>query len=430
MLSHIAQAIQEAASPSLYDIDVINCSFGGYTYEEVEREVISYAYKCRKTIVCSKGNEGTAALHYPSDYGGHWLISVGATDKYDMRWQNSNYGNGIDVVAPGVDVLTTTVINDGLFRTVDGTSFAAPHVTGLAALIRSMIWPTIFLYPEDVEGIIKATAEDVNAQQHPGYDDELGHGRINAYYALKNLSYTQSLSRSAVMPTDCIFSSYYQKTFIGVQGLTDGTYNVQRYGFYRDICLPSDTLKFHGIWGRGCATDGYSDEDPNYGEGYCSVNEIPGFPGCYRISTYIYKVWDLNWNFQGWFPIEPNHPKSPSNVFLAYTIFSTKFFPPHNPYADNITETSLTLHWSYYYPELIDGYTVRRDGQVIGNPSSEQLYWNDTGLEPGQVYHYEILARKGSMYSSAAVLDVSTLPTGMLAKSECSTMSAFNNSRS
>lgn len=425
--SYAVQAIQEAASPGGYDIDVINCSFGGSEHEEVFREAISYAYKCRKTIVFSKGNAGSSAPHYPSDYDGHWLISVGATDQYDIRWEYSNYGNGIDVVAPGVDILTTTLIDSGYFKISTGTSFAAPHVTGLAALIRSMVWPTIFLYPEDVEGVIRATAYDP-PWSDPGYDDLYGAGRINAYYALKYLGYRQALSRSAVTPADCIFTGYYQKTFIGVSGLDDGTYNVQRFGFYRDVWLPADTLKFHGIWGLGRTTDGYSDGDPNYGEGYCNVSEIPGLPGCYRVSSYIYKVWDLDWTFEGWFPIEPNHPTAPSNVFLAYTVFSTKFFPPHGPYADNITETSLTLHWSYYYPELIDCYTVKRDGQVIGNPPSNQLYWDDSGLEPGHLYHYEVLARKGSVYSSAVSLDVSTLPTGMLAGSECPTMSAFNNS--
>jgi len=429
-ISDMAEAIADAVMDG---VAVMNVSISFEDYSEVAREAVCYAYKWRRIFVAARGNNNDFSLRYPACFDYHWVISVGATDKYDVRWVNpetgrgSSMGQGIDVVAPGKDILSTIpVFNPGeeRYELKTGTSMAAPHVTGLAALIRSKAWPTIFLHSEDVAGIIATTAKDLG---DPGYDDYFGAGRINAYYALKYFSYEQSLRKYTVTPTDCIFTSYYQKTFIGISDLDDGTYNVQRFGFYRDVWLPADTLKFLGIWGLGRSTTGYSDADPNYGEGCCDVGEIPYLPGCYRVSTYIYKVWDLNWNFKGWFPVEPNHPVTPSNVFLVYRVFNVKFLPPHGLYADNITETSLTLHWSYYYPELIDGYTVKRDGQVIGNLPSSQLYWDDSGLEPGHTYHYEVLARKGDIYSTPAHLDVSTLPQHYIAQSNYPKMSAYNN---
>jgi subtilisin family serine protease len=283
-----AAAIVKAVSDGMA---VINVSLG-LDYKEFLREAVCYAYRTRRTFVAARGNQGNYEPEYPACFDHHWVICVGATDRYDQRWESSSLGQGIDVVAPGKDILSTIpVYNVGeeRYELNTGTSMAAPHVTGLAALIRSKAWPYDYsLHTEDVEGIIRATAKDLDP---PGYDDEYGAGRINAYYALKYFSYRQSLQKYTVTPINCIFTDIYQKVFINVGNL-DGIYNVQRFGYYTDIWLPSDTLKFLGIWGLGRKTTGYSDADPNYGEGWCNVEEIPYLPGCYRISSYIYKVWD------------------------------------------------------------------------------------------------------------------------------------------
>jgi len=82
----------------------------------------------------------------PSDFAS-WVLSVGATDENDERcdpndWgshHGSNYGNGIDVVAPGNNILTINSLHwsgDRVCTYDNGTSMAAPHVSGLAGLIR------------------------------------------------------------------------------------------------------------------------------------------------------------------------------------------------------------------------------------------------------------------------------------------------------
>lgn len=114
------------------------------------------------------GNDGINEVFYPGSANG--VISVGATDINNVRATFSNYGNGLDYVAPGVDIYTTD-LNDG-YTTVSGTSMAAPHVTSVIAL----------LLDEDpsrtqsqIEQILTASALDLG---DPGYDIEYGNGLV------------------------------------------------------------------------------------------------------------------------------------------------------------------------------------------------------------------------------------------------------------
>ncbi|GAI27016.1 unnamed protein product, partial [marine sediment metagenome] len=216
----------------------------------------------------------------------------------------------------------------------------------------------------------------------------------------------------------------YPLMLIGIEGLPDDQYRVEIHEVHSgDFSLPADILEFLGIWGLGRLTTGYSfdyEHVPKYGQGYCTVEERPG--NKYRAKTFVFYVMELDdWTPIGWFPCHPN------NVQFRYSVFSVNVVRPYNLRATDITETSLTLRWNHDYIDLIDGYTVKRDGQVIGNLPSSQLYWDDSGLEPGHTYHYEVLARKDDIYSAPAHLDVSTLPQYMIAQSKYPKMSAFNN---
>jgi len=164
----VARAIEEASRPSPqgYGINVINLSLGSYGYSVTLRQSITMAYLLNRVIVAGKGNDNTSVLHYPSDYGnasgGKLIISVGATNRMDVRAPFSNFGNNIDVAAPGVMVLSTMptyqtqfMRNNNLpshFYTLSGTSMSTPHVTGLAALLFSQ---NQNLTCDDVQGIIQ-----------------------------------------------------------------------------------------------------------------------------------------------------------------------------------------------------------------------------------------------------------------------------------
>ena len=113
---------------------VLNLSLGGDVDTQVERDAIAYAISQGAVVVAAMGNGGSpAAPSYPAAYPD--VVAVGAINSADQRADFSQTGPHIDVVAPGVAVLST--VWDNGYGTKDGTSMATPHVAGVAALIMS-----------------------------------------------------------------------------------------------------------------------------------------------------------------------------------------------------------------------------------------------------------------------------------------------------
>ena len=245
-------AIGDAADPEVYGAHIINASWGGlYAYSETMRAAVCYAARMGVVFVAAKGNNNVPVMHFPSDYDNEWVISVGATnlsggraEHPDWGWgtgSGSNYSYGIDVVAPGTMILSTTPTYETskmeeyslstYYDTLSGTSMAAPHVAGLAALLLAED-PT--LHPEDVQGLIRSGAED---KGDPGYDDEYGAGRINAHTSLSYLAAPWTLShRTATGGTVESVTPKYTWTFFNTGGgLETGEYTVQKYDVRRTV---------------------------------------------------------------------------------------------------------------------------------------------------------------------------------------------------
>ena len=175
--------------------DVISMSFGGYSdTSQVLKGGIDYAYNSGCILVAAMGNDGEEKNHYPAVYSN--VIAVGATDVDDSRarkgdWANSdegsNFGNHIDVIAPGTWIYST--INSNQFEYKNGTSMATPHVAGLAALLLSQKPSRTNV---KVREIIRNTADDqvgLPFEDIKGFDKHHGYGRINVYNALYNAPY-------------------------------------------------------------------------------------------------------------------------------------------------------------------------------------------------------------------------------------------------
>lgn len=125
-LSTILRAINWAV---VNEMDIINMSFGMPRHSEALARIIKKASDRGITMVASAGNNG-GEVEYPARYDG--VIGVSAIDQNGRLASFSSRGKGVSAKAPGVEILSTWPGNQ--FRKLNGTSMAAPHVTGLMAL--------------------------------------------------------------------------------------------------------------------------------------------------------------------------------------------------------------------------------------------------------------------------------------------------------
>lgn len=174
--SKIIEAVYDAADSGC---DIINMSLGGPSFSATFNSAIQYAYNKGSIIIASAGNSANEGnpINYPASYNN--VISVGAVDDYLYRSDFSNYNNYVDVVAPGEDILTTN--NQNWYSYASGTSFSAPHVAGIAALIKSVkpdLTTNMFM------DLIKTTSGDYGTY---GYDIYYGYGLIDAASMLNKL---------------------------------------------------------------------------------------------------------------------------------------------------------------------------------------------------------------------------------------------------
>jgi hypothetical protein len=137
-------------------------------------DALDYAYNVKDVFIdCAAGNGGSE-VNFPARRPE--VMAVASTDRDDEVSSFSNPGPEIEIAAPGSDIRSTRPNN--AYSTGSGTSYAAPHVAALAALI---LGENPALSALDVRELIIETADDVEA---PGFDVDTGHGRINALAAV------------------------------------------------------------------------------------------------------------------------------------------------------------------------------------------------------------------------------------------------------
>ncbi|MCB9845896.1 MAG: S8 family serine peptidase [Phycisphaeraceae bacterium] len=157
--------------------NVLNYSGGGGGGDGALSDACTYAFNNGMPVVAAAGNNGSGSNFYPAAYSG--VIAVAATDSNDDRAGFSNFGNWVDVAAPGVDVLASYVPSSNSYDSLSGTSMSSPHVAGLVALILS-INPD--LTPQEVTDLLHDNAVDLGS---PGFDQQYGYGRIDALATLE-----------------------------------------------------------------------------------------------------------------------------------------------------------------------------------------------------------------------------------------------------
>jgi len=169
-LSDIADAIKWAADQGA---EVINMSLGGGGYTDTMKNAVSYATDNGSLIFAAAGNDGTQGVSYPAAYSE--CVAVSAVDDSENLASFSQYGDDVELCAPGVDVLSTTTEARGGYEKLSGTSMACPVTSGVAGLTLAQ-WD---LANNELRSHLKNTAEDIGLSS-----DEQGSGQVDAYAAV------------------------------------------------------------------------------------------------------------------------------------------------------------------------------------------------------------------------------------------------------
>ncbi len=193
--SYLAEAITYAANKGA---KVMNLSAGGPILTRTEQMAVDYAYSKGAVVVVASGNEASDISNV-SPAGLRNVLTVAASDISDKRTVYSNWGAGVDLIAPGNDVLSLRARRTDLMRDVtgarytagqayvgedkryyraSGTSFSTPIVAGAASLLFAL---RPELTNQQVERMLLQSAKDIDV---PGKDQHSGYGLLDARAAL------------------------------------------------------------------------------------------------------------------------------------------------------------------------------------------------------------------------------------------------------
>ena len=199
--SAIASAIRAASDRG--DV-AMNLSLGGSSESQAEKDAIAYATANNALVIASAGNDGTSTVSCPACDPN--AISVAASNWQDSLTYYTNWGSGLDITAPGGQMYSNTTEESGIYSSylgggyayLQGTSMAAPQVTGTAAIVASKTG----LRGAALRARILGSADDLGSA---GYDTKFGCGRLNSYRAVtgSSLSGTGESAGTVISSAEC-----------------------------------------------------------------------------------------------------------------------------------------------------------------------------------------------------------------------------------
>lgn len=247
--------------------DIANHSWG---FDEIQdnpnpfpllREVFRLSYEMGVINVCSRGNDGDNEKDYPSSFRDDWAFSVGASGTDGLKadgaandgievgtphW-SSSFGDDMDFVAPGafLTIKTTGTLNQDEYTGHSGTSAAAPHASGVAALVLERLktnYDDFIPSVEDVEHYIEYGVTDIigTIANYPvGYEDFHGWGRLNAGAAIDlvdsykpvHISINPTYVTESVDNFSTAFAYNYNDNYKGIEDMNP-TYTISDYKIY------------------------------------------------------------------------------------------------------------------------------------------------------------------------------------------------------
>ncbi|MBM4146101.1 MAG: hypothetical protein FJ240_07475 [Nitrospira sp.] len=354
-------------------------------------------------VIAAAGNENNnndINPVYPANYALPNVISVAATDQHDLRAPFSNYGYTVHVAAPGVYILSTIPLGtyppsclsspESRFAFCNGTSMAAPHVTGLAGLILS------YYYHFDYSQIRGTIVRFVDGQK-PTLDGFIySGGRINAYKALSSLLPATNLAGTADAAAGIITLGWKDKA------LGEDNYRIEKEIFedeYEELAvLPYNSESY--------TDDGVADDcEPEFDD--CTPVELEdGTKHTYRITPF---------NFL------PNPPYTmidsqvitdgiPAKVTVIIPLKA-----PSDLKATALSDTEIELEWTDN-ATYTEGFKIERkkSGDTVWVEIDEAFdtFYNDFDVEPDTTYTYRVRAFNedtgNSEYSNEASVKTGT----------------------
>lgn len=178
---------------------IINCSWGYLNYSQAEQDIINAAWEEDVLVIASAGANSNDTRMYPAAY--EHVMGVTATDQDDHKAYFASYGTWVDICAPGVNI---PVIYGDDYSINSGTSYSTAIVAGLAGLLRT--W-----YPEysndEIQQLIENSADPID-HLNPGYEGQLGSGRINSLACVRT-----GLDDPSVKPKAFALSQNYPNPF-------------------------------------------------------------------------------------------------------------------------------------------------------------------------------------------------------------------------
>lgn len=365
-------------------------------YSVVVRDGFAYAYKNNRTSVAAVGNALQGTTTFPAGFN-TGLIGVGESDQNDLPY-GSTVGPFVDVMAPGFNIYSTDHNNQYIYQ--QGSSLSAPFVSGLASLLKGY---NTSLFNDDIEQIIDLSADYYGST--PPYDQAFGFGRINAQKALQFLESPYQIQHLAITGGSIYATSGNMKmVMLGVLGLSDALYTVQRVEVRTTITLPTE-CKIVGVWGTGLGTNGFRDDGGYcFGEGFCQV--VPGSVSSTNatLRTYIYYVTDVLGHVIGYFP------RTPQNVKFTYTILGipapvingdNMVCTTSNPYTLSSLPSGATVSWSATPSSPVQINTPNANSTTLTKVSSSLVTLNalvTNGCGVGQNYNATRIVQIGGPY--------------------------------
>jgi hypothetical protein len=336
-----------------------------------------------KLLCCASGNDGLSWPAYPA----RWALAVGGTTNNDEVASYSN--RRPDLVAPGgdddgeadPDDILSLWFEDPFYYWWSGTSFAAPHVTGVAGLLSRAYYEEQGSYQctrSDLERLMEITATDIES---PGWDAYSGWGRIDAGDALELIQSDGPCRIKRLAASGC--DSYTESggevvTLVGVGDLPVDDFLVKKNTVYKNVTWSHPCIQVPWVWVNQSLTNGYSSLDPQYGTFWGEVVDGTVSTNGATLYTHVYEVFNDYGQRIGWYPCERHEVSFSYSVLGEFNLFQPSLAVGLVQNADN----------HYFHVTWADDNEYHEGYQLqcaVGTPS----VWTTVAELPSSCHSYD-----------------------------------------